>query len=252
MGHSSISSRVNDSSRELSGPLSSAGLSSVGSVESSLGLSNLGSVNNSNRGNSGVDWSNRSNSIVHGSNGEVVTNNTESEVISHIVDSVYSGLVHVSVRSLDTTVCVATLLLGRVNVLVSVGKVTELVLGLELAAGGSSHGSSSNCRSSSYNRGSSGHRGSIGRSSDGRGSVGWSSDGGSSDGWGSVGSGVLGTHNWGSGGEGRDSSSYGGLSNGTSSQGSSVESCYGSSMCKPSILAIGSGVWCSNTVIAGV
>merc|ERR1711955_185335 len=251
MGHSGISSRVNDSSRELNGPLSSAGLSSVGSVESSLGLSNLGSVNNSNRGNSGVDWSNGSNSIVHGSNGEVVTNNTESEVISHIVDSVYSGLVHVSVRSLDTTVCVATLLLGRVDVLVSVGKVTELVLGLELAAGGSSHGSSSN------SRGSSGHRGSIGRSSDGRGSngrgsVGWSSDGGSSDGRGSVGSGVLGTHNWGSGGEGRDSSSYGGLSNGTSSQGSSVESCYGSSVCKPSILAIGSGVWCSNTVIAGV
>merc|ERR1711955_23159 len=251
MGHSSISSRVNDSSRELSGPLSSAGLSSVGSVESSLGLSNLGSVNNSNRGNSGVDWSNRSNSIVHGSNGEVVTNNTESEVISHIVDSVYSGLVHVSVRSLDTTVCVATLLLGRVDVLVSVGKVTELVLGLELAAGGSSHGSSSNSRSSSYHRGSIG-RSSDGRGSNGRGSVGWSSDGGSSDGRGSVGSGVLGTHNWGSGGEGRDSSSYGGLSNGTSSQGSSVESCYGSSVCKPSILAIGSGVWCSDTVIAGV
>merc|ERR1719334_1214708 len=119
------------------------------------------------------------------------------------------------------------LLLGRVDVLVSVGKVTELVLGLELAAGGSSHGSSSNSRSSSYNRGSSDDRGSVG-------------------------SGVLGTHNWGSGGEGRDSSSYGGLSNGTSSQGSSVESCYGSSVCKPSILAIGSGVWCSDTVIAGV
>merc|ERR1719334_2656879 len=154
-GHSSISSRGNgsircwgnNSSRELSGPLSSAGLSSVGSVESSLGLSNLGS--------SGVDGSNRSNSIVDGSNGKVVTDNTETEVISNIVDSVYSGLVHVSVRSLHTTVGVTTLLLGRVHVLVSVGKVTELVLGLELAAGGSSHGSSSNYRSSSYNRGSS-------------------------------------------------------------------------------------------------
>merc|ERR1719153_516150 len=108
-GHSSISSWGNESSRVLSRPLSSAGLSSVGSVESSLGLSNLGSVNNSNRGNS----------IVDGSNGEIVTDNTESEVISHIVDSVYSGLVHVSVRSLHTTICVTTLLLGRVDILVS-------------------------------------------------------------------------------------------------------------------------------------
>ena len=69
------------------------------------------------------------------SNRQVVTDDTETKVISNIVDSVHPSLVHVGVGALNPSVDVAALLLGRVDVLVAIGNVACLVLGLELAAG---------------------------------------------------------------------------------------------------------------------
>merc|ERR1719431_348975 len=184
-------------SSELSRPLGSGSLSFKSSEESSLSFSNLGSVNN--RGSS-VDGGNWESSVVNRGNREAVRGNSESEVISNIVDSVNSSLISIGVRSGDTSKSVSLLLLGRVDVLVSVSKVTDLILSLELRADWASN------RGSKRSSGNS----NWGSSISSRGS-------GNSDRWG-VSSSILSSNNGGSSSKSRSSS------NGASSEGTSVNS----------------------------
>merc|ERR1712112_172709 len=111
-----------------------------------------------------------------------------------------SSLISIGVGSGHSTVGIARLLLGRVDVLVSISNVSELILSLELRASWGSNWSSSN------NLGGS----SIGGSSN------WGSDGwSSSNNWGSrsiSGSGHWGSNSWGS-------------SNWSSSKRTSIQSC---------------------------
>merc|ERR1711973_288671 len=101
---------------------------SLGSIisleESSLSLNNLWGVNNWSKG---VNWGNSS---VDWGNWEVITSNTEAKGISNIVDSVDSSLIGISVRSSHSSKGIARLLLGRVDVLVSVGNIAEFILSL--------------------------------------------------------------------------------------------------------------------------
>lgn len=62
---------------------------------------------------------------------------TETKSISDVVDGVDSSFISIgSRRSSHTTESIAGLLLGRVDVLVSVGNIAgTLILGLELGAG---------------------------------------------------------------------------------------------------------------------
>merc|ERR1719376_1032830 len=71
----------------------------------------------------------------HTGNRQVVSYNAESEIVGNIVDRVHPSLVNVGVGALDPSVDVASLLLGRVDILVAVGNVARLVLRLELTAG---------------------------------------------------------------------------------------------------------------------
>jgi len=242
-------------SSKLSRPLGSGSLSFESSEESSLSLSDLGSVNN--RGSS-VDGSNWESSVVDRGNWEVVRGNSESEVISNIVDSVDSSLVSIGVRSGDTSESISLLLLGRVDVLVSVSKVAELILSLELGAdwtsngGGKRSSSNSNGGSSISSRGSGNSNWGSGVSSRGSSNGNWGrgsgiSYGSSSDSWDSrdswgVSSSILSSNN------GGGSSKSRGSSNGASSEGTSVKSSYGSSVGKLGVNSscywggIGSGI----------
>jgi hypothetical protein len=98
-GQTSVSSGPESS--ELSRPLGSGSLSLKSSEESSLGFSNLRSINNRSSVVDGGDWES---SVVDRGNGKVVSGNSESKVVSNIVDSVDSSLVSIGVRSLDTSV----------------------------------------------------------------------------------------------------------------------------------------------------
>merc|ERR1719308_70124 len=188
------------------------------SEESSLGLSNLGGVDN--RGSS-VDGGNWESCVVNRSN-------SESEVIGNIVDSVDSSLVSIGVGSSHSSVSISLLLLGRVDVLVSVGKVAKLILSLELRADWASD------------------RGGKRSSSDGNGSSSVSSRGSSNGDWGSGissrgssysngGSSILSSNN------GDCSSKSRSSSNGSSSEGSSIKSSYGGSVGKLGVNS--SGHW---------
>merc|ERR1719341_2171098 len=165
-------------STKLSRPLGSGSLSLESSEESSLGLSDLRGVNN---WGSSMDWGNWEGSVVDRGNWKVVSSNSESKVISNIVDSVDSSLISIGVRSSDTSVGVSLFLLGRVDVLVSVSKVAELILSLELRAdwasnGGSNWGSSiSNWCSGNSNWGSGISSRGSGISSRGSGNSNWGS-----------------------------------------------------------------------------
>merc|ERR1712072_1231511 len=82
-------------------------------------------------------------SKVGGGDGKVVRGGTEAQVVSHIVDSVDTSLVSVGVGPGDSSVSVASFLLGAVDVGVTEGEVLVLVLGLVLAGDvRSSNGSS--------------------------------------------------------------------------------------------------------------
>merc|ERR1711973_728005 len=150
---------------------------SLGSIisreESSLSLNNLWGVNNwsegVNWGNSSMDWG----------NWEVITSNTEAKGISNIVDSVDSSLISISVRSSHSSKGIARLLLGRVDVLVSISNIAEFILSLILRASWGSNWSSSD------NWGSSSISGSNWSSSNSWGSSIGSSGNWSSNSWGS-------------------------------------------------------------------
>merc|ERR1711973_58137 len=163
-------------------------------------------------------------------NWEVITSNTEAKGISNIVDSVDSSLIGISVRSSHSSKGIARLLLGRVDVLVSVGNIAKFILSLILRASWGSNWSSSD------NWGSSSISGSNWSSSDS-----WcsSSIGGggnwSSNGWGSSigGSGNWSSNGWGSsnswgssiGSSGNWSSNSWGSGNWSSSKRTSIQSC---------------------------
>ena len=220
-------------SSELSRPLGSGSLSFKSSEESSLGFSDLGGVDN--RGSS-VDGGNWESSVVDRGNWEVVRSNSESEVISNIVDGVDSSLVSIGVGSSHSSVGISLLLLGRVDVLVSVGKVAELILSLELRAdwasdrGGKRSSSNGNGSSSVSGRGSSNGDWGSGISSRGSGI----SSRGSGNSWG-ISSSILSSNNGGCSSKSR------GSSHGASSEGASIKSSYGGSVGKLGVNS--SGHW---------
>merc|ERR1711973_71725 len=191
---------------------------SLGSIisleESSLSLNNLWGVNNWSKG---VNWDNSS---VDWGNWEVITSNTEAKGISNIVDSVDSSLIGISVRSSHSSKGIARLLLGRVDVLVSISNIAEFILSLILRASWGSNWSSSNNWGSSSISGSNWSSSNSWGSSIG-GSGNWSSNSwGSSNGWGS-------SNSWGSsiGSSGNWSSNSWGSGNWSSSKRTSIQSC---------------------------
>merc|ERR1712128_64066 len=216
-----------------------------GLKEASLGSGNLKCVRYRKRSNSVVDWGNGRHSRVDGGDWKVVTSHTESKFISNIVDGVDSSLISIGVRSSDSSVGISLFLLGRVDVLVSISKVAELILSLELGADWASNRGSS---SSIGNWGSSiGSRGSgiTGISSWGNSNWGGSiSSWDSSKSWG-VGSSVLSSDNWGSSSKSR------GSSNGASGQGTSIQSCDGSSISELSINSCGNWAGSITSCIRG-
>merc|ERR1712227_207714 len=68
------------------------------------------------------------------SNWEVVTGGSESQGISNIVDGVDSSLISIGVRSSDSSQSISRFLLGRVDVLVSIGNISKFILSLVLGA----------------------------------------------------------------------------------------------------------------------
>jgi len=223
IGKTSISSGAESS--KLSRSLGPGSLSLESSEESSLGFSNLQGINNWGMDMDGSNW--EGSMDMDRGNWKVVSGNTESEVISNIVDSVDSSLVSIGVRSSDASVGISLFLLGRVDVLVSVSNVAELILSLELGADWASDGGGS----SISNWGSSISSWGSGISNWGSSISSWDS----SNSWG-ISSSVLSSDNWGSSSKSR------GSSNGASSEGSSIQGSNGSSICKPGINTVGN--WC--------
>merc|ERR1711973_921302 len=202
-GSNSWGSGISGWESNLGRSLHNTSLGSIISLEeSSLSLNNLWGVNNWSKG---VNWGNSS---VDWGNWEVITSNTEAKGISNIVDSVDSSLIGISVRSSHSSKGIARLLLGRVDVLVSVSNIAEFILSLILRASWGSNWSSSNNWGSNWSSSNS-----WGSSIGGGGN--WSSNGwGSSNSWGSsIGSsGNWSSNSWGSG-------------NWSSSKRTSIQSC---------------------------
>merc|ERR1719336_1157598 len=168
-GSNSWGSGISGWESNLGRSLHNTSLGSIISLEeSSLSLNNLWGVNNWSKG---VNWGNSS---VDWGNWEVITSNTEAKGISNIVDSVDSSLISISVRSSHSSKGIARLLLGRVDVLVSVSNIAEFILSLILRASWGSNWSSSDNWGSSSISGSNWGSSSIG------GGGNWSSNG-----WGS-------------------------------------------------------------------
>merc|ERR1712243_251170 len=115
----------------------------VGLKEAGLGSSDLRGVSYGKWSHSIVDRGSRGKSTVVRGNREVGTSHTESEVISNVVDSVDSSLISIGVRSSNSTKSIATLLLSTVDVLVTIGNISEFILSLELRGDWSRDGSSS-------------------------------------------------------------------------------------------------------------
>merc|ERR1712203_757254 len=113
-------------------------LGGVSLGEGSLGLGNLGGVNGSNR----QLWvESGSNAVVDRSHGETRVGHTEASGISDILDLLQDSVgIDVGVATVHTTVGVAGLSLGRVQVGVAVVQVAELILGVVLAAHVGSNG----------------------------------------------------------------------------------------------------------------
>merc|ERR1711973_716382 len=173
-GSNSWGSGISGWESNLGRSLHNTSLGSIISLEeSSLSLNNLWGVNNWSKG---VNWGNSS---MDWGNWEVITSNAEAKGISNIVDSVDSSLIGISVRSSHSSKGITRLLLGRVDVLVSVSNIAEFILSLILRASWGSNWSSSN------NWGSSSISGSNWSSSNSWGSSIGSSGNWSSNSWGS-------------------------------------------------------------------
>merc|ERR1712038_1179354 len=124
------------------GSLGAAGSSIKSSLEFSLGSLDLWSILNWGWGYSSEDWSFQvENWSLQGcnlwgnwSNRQVAGNNTESKSISNVVGGLELAVgINVAVRSSHSTVGIADLVLGRVDVGVAISSVLELILSLELA-----------------------------------------------------------------------------------------------------------------------
>merc|ERR1712203_549881 len=98
-------------------------LGGVSLGEGSLGLGNLGGVNGSN----GQLWvESGSNAVVDGSHGETRVGHTEASGIGDILDLLQDSVgIDVGVATVHTTVGVASLSLGRVQVGVAVVQVAK-------------------------------------------------------------------------------------------------------------------------------
>merc|ERR1719193_715544 len=118
-------------------PLSNGGNSGL---LGGLGLGDLGRVNGSN----GQLWvESGSNTVVDGSHRETRVSHTEAGSIGDILDLLQDSVgINEGVATVHTTVGVASLSLGRVQVGVAVVQVAELILGVELAAHVGSNGGS--------------------------------------------------------------------------------------------------------------
>merc|ERR1711973_203903 len=223
-GSNSWGSGISGWESNLGRSLHNTSLGSIISLEeSSLSLNNLWGVNNWSKG---VNWGNGS---VDWGNWEVITSNTEAKGISNIVDSVDSSLISISVRSSHSSKGIARLLLGRVDVLVSVGIIAKFILSLILRASWGNSSISGSNWSSSDSWGSSSIGGGGNWSSNGWGSsIGGSSNWGSNS-WSSSigGSGNWSSNSWGSsiGSSGNWSSNSWGSGNWSSSKRTSIQSC---------------------------
>merc|ERR1711973_572255 len=224
-GSNSWGSGISGWESNLGRSLHNTSLGSIISLEeSSLSLNNLWGVNNWSKG---VNWGNSS---VDWGSWEVITSNTEAKGISNIVDSVDSSLIGISVRSSHSSKGIARLLLGRVDVLVSISNIAEFILSLILRASwGSNWSSSNNWGSSSISGSNWSSSDSWGSSSIGSGSNwgsnSWSSSIGGSGNWSSNGWGS--SNSWGSsiGSGGNWSSNSWGSGNWSSSKRTSIQSC---------------------------
>merc|ERR1711892_1435895 len=124
-------------------------LSRNSSKMSSLGFSNLRSVNWSNweqwvegGGNKRLRVEGGSNSVIDGSNGQTRVGNTESSSVGNVLNLLELSIgINIRVSTGDSSVSVSNLLLGRVDVGVTIVQVAKLILSMELAS--SSVGSSS-------------------------------------------------------------------------------------------------------------
>merc|ERR1719336_202997 len=273
-GSNSWGSSISGWESNLCRSLDNASLGSIISLEeSSLSLNNLWGVNNWSKG---VNWGNSS---VNWGNWEVITSDTEAKGISNIVDSVDSSLISISVRSSHSSKGIARLLLGRVDVLVSVSNIAEFILSLILRASwGSNWSSSNNWGSSSISGSNWSSSNSWGSSSIGGGgnwsSNGWGSSIGGSSNWGSNswsssigGSGNWSSNGWGSsnswgssiGSSGNWSSNSWGSSNWSSSKRTSIQSCNWGTIGKLSINScssnwggISSSIWSSISIAKSI
>merc|ERR1711881_830050 len=153
-------------------PLSRGSSSGNSSKMSSLGLSNLRGINRSHGklwvegwgnkrlrvegwGNKRLRVEGRCNTIIDRSNRETRVSNTESGSVSNVLNLLeFSVGVNIRVSSRNSSIGVSNLLLGRVDVSITVVQVAKLILSVELAS--SSVRSSSNHWSGSSNSGSSG------------------------------------------------------------------------------------------------
>merc|ERR1711881_602219 len=148
-------------------PLSRGSSSGNSSKMSSLGLSNLRGINRSygklwvegwgNKrlrvegwGNKRLRVEGRCNTIIDRSNRETRVSNTESGSVSNVLNLLeFSVGVNIRVSSRNSSIGVSNLLLGRVDVSITVVQVAKLILSVELAS--SSVRSSSNHWSGSSN-----------------------------------------------------------------------------------------------------
>jgi len=138
-------------------PLSRGSGSGNSSKMSSLGLSNLRGINWSNGklwveggGNKWLRVEGRCNTIIDGSNRETRVSNTESGSVSNVLNLLELSVgVNIRVSSRNSSIGVSNLLLGRVDVSITVVQVAKLILSVELAS--SSVRSSSNHWSGSSN-----------------------------------------------------------------------------------------------------
>jgi len=138
-------------------PLSRGSSSGNSSKMSSLGLSNLRGINRSygklwveGWGNKRLRVEGRCNTIIDGSNRETRVSNTESGSVSNVLNLLeFSVGVNIRVSSRNSSIGVSNLLLGRVDVSITVVQVAKLILSVELAS--SSVRSSSNHWSGSSN-----------------------------------------------------------------------------------------------------
>ena len=104
----------------------------------------------------------RGDAVVHGSDGQTRVGHTEPGRVGDVLHPLQGAVgVHVGISAGHTAVGVAHLVLGGVQVGVAVVQVAELVLGVELRAGGVGRGVGQGGDGGGLHRGGVGHRGVV-------------------------------------------------------------------------------------------